>query len=244
MRYSVFVCVIVAFCFCCMLADAADFHYTDKPAFDFSTNGYHDLKHFTASANVPVKLIDGYIGAIWIQDDIPEDETTRTHLRARVEGGHNWSWFGIRAYGRYGRESVMIEKGLYHGGFHIEATLFADKPVNVKMGLGTWAEDRKILEAYHQEVSDHYDGSGLDFGPRAHLHVVHKDASLQSEFLFNRDKSYVSRNFLHFEIPVAKIAVSEVAIAGTLGVHYDSNVHHVEIDPIQWHWAHALRWRF
>ena len=221
-------------------AEGVDFHPVDKPTFEFTTNGYHDFRHFMASGILPIPFIEGYAGVKWIEDGIPEDETMRTHLRARLEGGKQWSWFGVRAYGRYGRESIMIEKGVWHGGFNVEFTPFSDKPIEARVGLGTWAEDRDILDEYIDDLPDHYDGLGLDFGPRVHFHLLNRYWSLQSELMFEFDWNYELRNFLHLDIPLRKVGFVDIGIVGTLGVHYESRTHHVSIDPLRWHWSHGV----
>ena len=100
----------------------ADFHVTDKPSFGFSGSGFSGFgNHWSATGIVPLKSLDGYLGGAWIHDD--SDDASRKHIRVRLEGGHSWEWFAVRAYGKYGRESAMLQEGLWHGGFNVEARL-------------------------------------------------------------------------------------------------------------------------
>ena len=47
----------------------------------------------------------------------------------------------------------MLQKGLWHGGFNAEATLYSRKSLSVKAGVGTWAERQELLDAYMETAT-------------------------------------------------------------------------------------------
>lgn len=237
LKYFFLVLIIVLFAMTGMAS--ADFHFTDRPSFSFNGGGLRHFKDFTVSGTLPVKAIDGNIGARYIRDGLSSEETTETHLRASAEGGYTWGRFGVRAYGRYGRESVMLQKGLWHGGFNVEIGVYEKGDLSVKAGLGTWAERHELIEAYQAEAAD------VDFGPRVHLTLKDTYWTLNSVFLLNTDKTYEVRNAINLEIPLFKILfVDQIYAAVSGSVEYYSETKHIEVDPLQWNWRHELRWKF
>ena len=218
----------------------ADFHITDRPSFGFSGSGFSGFgNHWLATGIMPLKAIDGYAGASWIHDD--SDDASRKHIRVRLEGGHSWDWFAIRGYGKYGRESAMLQEGLWHGGFNVEARLYEKKEMSVVAGLGTWAEKQTLLDGYKVNPKD----EGLDFGPRAHLTLKHKHLTLNTEFLLNADKTYQVRQFIGAEIPLVKLFwLEQIYLAVSGNIEYYSVTKHISIDALQWNWRHELKWKF
>lgn len=242
--------ILCIFCLS-VLCVSAGFTPSDRPTFSVSGNGLSNIGNWTASGTIPLEFIDGYLGARYMHDSIPDDETSRTHLRARVEGGHKWGWFGIRAYGRYGRESVMLQKGLWHGGLNLEAKLFEKDDLTLTAGVGTWAEYYQLLDRYNLEgletglESDDQYRDGIYLGPRAHLTLRDKHWLLNTNFLLNHDNTYQIRNYFDFEIPLVKLLfIEQIYLSLNGSVEYYSKPHVVKIDPLQWNWRHELRWKF
>lgn len=234
-------CTVIALLFLTLFPAYGDFHTPDKPSFSLTGGGIQHIGNFDASGAIPLKFIDGYVGVRYLRDGIPDDETSRTHLRARIEGGKQWGRVGLRAYGRYGRESAMIEKGLYHGGANVEVDLFQRGDLRAIVGVGTWAERREILEEYLETVSE----QGVNFGPRAHLTLRDTNWTVNSAFLLHSDKTYQIRSFFDVEIPLFKLLfIEQVSLVGTGHVGYYSQTYHVDVDNLQWNWSKTLRVKF
>lgn len=246
MKYPTFIqlyCMVIALLFLTLVSAYGDFHFTDRPSFGFSGGGINDPGNWTLSGTMPFSFIGGQIGARYIHDNIPDIETSRTHLRAYGQMGKEWGRVGVHAYGRYGRESVMIQKGLWHGGANVEVKLLELNALTLHIGTGTWAETQTLLEEYEQSL--HPDGSGVDFGPRAHLTLKHTYFTANTTFLLNNDKTYRVHSFVDAEIPVGKVLLIEqlfLAVSG--GIDYWSETKHIEIEPVNWNWKHELRLRF
>ena len=223
---------ILSLCLIAFVA-VADFHHPDRPTFGLSGGGIKSLGDWNASGALPLKAIDGFVGVRYLHDNIPDDETRRTHLRANLEGGHRWGRVRLRGYVRYGRESVMLQKGLYHAGVNLEVVLYRKKDRRVRVGLGTWAEQQQLLAEYAA-------GNTTDFGPRVHLTVKDKHWTINSAFLLDTDKAYQVRSFFDIEMPLFKVVY--LALSGN--VDYYSDTQHDSVDAVQWSWHHQLRLKF
>ena len=225
-----------------------DFAETDKPTFSFNGSGIQNLGNWNLSGIIPLKAINGKIGVRYLHDEIPDEETTRTHLRARLNGGWDWGKIGLQIYTRYGRESVMLQKGLYHGGFNFEIDFYENEDFQLFMSLGVWTEQQELLEEYVNmpDTTDIMESEdNIDFGPQIHLTLKDKYWVLNSALLLNADKTYQIRNFFDIEYPLFKVLfIDEVSLAVSGYVDYYSATEHLLIDNLQWSWHHQVRFKF
>lgn len=220
----------------------ADFHFTDRPSFGFHGGGINHPGNWTLSGTTPISLLGASIGAKYISDGISDDETSRTHLRVYSQIGKYFGKFNIHGYGRYGRESVMLQKNLMHGGINVEYEVFKIKDISLSAGLGTWAENQDLLSEYEVNAENN---EGVDFGPRGHLTLKNKYLTANTTFKLNQDKTYRVHSYIDGEIPVGNfLKIEQLFIAVSGGIDYYSETKHIEIDPLNYNWKHELRIRF
>ena len=232
----------------CMLLVApivcADFVASDKPSFDVSTNGSKDFQNLTLTGTIPLKAINGYVGIqYWRSGALFGDEASSPakHIKGRLEGGYHFGMFGLRGYTRYGRESVMLQDALWHGGAYFHVDIVKTDTFEINTGLGTWIQREDLLPKY-QDTENAF----ISNGPRAHLQGKWKKASLLVEFLPVHDFSdYTVRIIPVFEVPLFEVLfVEQISTVVTGAIEYRSSTRHVDIEPWQYHWTHALRWKF
>ena len=230
--------VTVMLLFFCLFA-SADFVKPERPTFSLSSGGDTAFQHWSLTGIVPRG--DWFGGLQWTHAK-NNGERTSNDLRARIEGMHHWDIWGVHAFGRYGKRSVMAQKHLFQGGLALDLQVVHTDDVGFHVGVGTYAE-HETLEAEYQSVLEN---ASLDFGPRGHLNLRWRWIILQNEVLLRPDfKPYKTHSHFEVNIPLVKLFFFEqisLLLAG--GLEYNLETKHREIDALQWHWAHMLRWGF
>ena len=230
--------VTVMLFLCCMFA-VADIVRPDKPTFSLSSGGDTAHQHWSLTGIVP---IGNWFGGIQWTHAKDNGARTSNDLRGRIEGMHRWGIWGVNTYGRYGKRSVMAQKHIFQGGLALDIQVVHTDDVGFHVGVGTYAE-HETLEAEYQAVLEN---ASLDFGPRAHLNLRWRAIILQNEVLLGSDfKPYKTHTHFEVNIPIVDLFFIEkisLVIAG--GVEYNLKTKHRDIDALQWHWAHMLRWGF
>ena len=235
--------VILSLMFC-EIANA-DFVPSDKPSFDVSTSGNRGHQNITVTGTLPIKPINGYVGIqYWFAGKFFDDDASSVlseHVKARAEGGYHRGRFGLRGYARYGRESVMLQDSLFHSGTYLHLDIIKTDNLEVNGGIGTWIQREDLLPEYQDTETAFISG-----GPRAHLQGKWKKATLLVEFLPEHTfKDFTFRIVPIFEVPLFKVLfIEQIAAVVTGAIEYRSSTQHVDIAPWQWHWTHALRWKF
>ena len=148
---------------------------------------------------------------------------------------------GLRGYARYGRESVMLQDSFWHGGMYLHIDIVKNENLKINTGLGTWIQREDLLPEYQET-----ENSFISTGPRAHLQGKWKKFSVLVEFLPEYTfKDYTFRVIPILEVPLVKVIfIDQVSTVITGAIEYRSSVRHFDINQLQWHWTHTLRWKF
>lgn len=222
-------------CMLLVLPSAAEFGDTDKTSFHVFVNNYKEIQTASVSGTIPIKFIGGYFGA---ESFINRSSDSWSHeSRARIEGGYESDWIGIRGYSRYGRHNAMGVGSLIHGGGYGYVYLHNSDNLEVTTGLGTWAESVELLDIL--KLTQDANEDGIDFGLRAHLQMKWKSLSFLAEFLPSQDTYQVR------VIPVYELHLFSKLYWVVTGVfEYRSVSRHIDSDNLQWTFSHRIAWEF
>lgn len=223
----------------------ADFVPSDKVSFDINTSGNKLDQRINVVGTIPIKAVSGYLGIqyTYIGDLLSEDKyTLSTHLKSRLEGGYHDGHFGLRGYIRYGKDDIIKQDHLIHGGIYLHIDLIKSDTLSVDTGLGTWLEREQLLPYYQDVEKDYIVSTGI----RSHLQVKMNKLSVLTEFLPRQDFKQITIRILPiYEIPLFKVAfISQVSMVIHGTIEYRSETHHEDIDPWTYTWTHSLRWKF
>ena len=216
---------------------SAEFSIGNSPNISAYTHGNTDYQTWTLSGTYPLGLINGYVGAEWIRF---QSEENKSHfIRARIDGGYNFGFLGVRAYGRYGKKSIAQQDSLFHSGVYLHADLINNNNLKFSVGAGTWQSKEELNNDYHVDTS-------LEFGPQFHTELKLFSISLLAEYLPDTtfDK-YKIRVVPIWTIPIAQFLFIEqldFEISGE--IEYNSSTYHVDIEQLHWHWRHGLKFSF
>ena len=217
----------------------ADFVSSDGLAFDVTSGGDKAHQHYLLTGTVP--MFGGYAGFQWAHAR-NDGEQSSNHFKARIEGSKHWGRVGVQAYGRYGKRSTMAQDRLLEGGLALDLKLVDTEDVGVNVGLGSYAEHETLKTEYQAVIEN----ASVEIAPRGHLNLRWKRVSLLNEVFLSQDfKAYNTRTHGSVEIPLLKILFFEQIYLIVSGdIEYDSRTKHVDIESLQWNWAHRLQWRF
>ena len=231
--------IIVAMLFLICMFAIADFVKPERPTFSLSSGGDTAHQHWSLIGIVP--LGESFAGVQWTHAK-DNGERTSNDLRARVEGMHRWGIWGLNGFGRYGKRSVMAQKHYFQGGFGLDIQVVHTDNVGFHVGVGTYGEHETLEEEYQAVLEN----ASLAFGPRAHLNLRWRAILLQNEVLLDSGfKPYKTHTHLEVNIPILDLFfIEQISLVIAGGLEYNLLTKHEDIDALQWHWAHMLRWGF
>lgn len=232
-------CVIVILLFLFVFPAIAEYAVPDRPNFSVNTHGDASYQTWTVSGTVPLDFIQGYAGGEWVHFQSGESVANSDYIKARVEGGYHIGRLGFRGYVRYGERSIAAQDGLVHGGGYLHIDIIDEPTIKLNAGIGAWIAQEKFLDGYTLEPS-------VDVGPHLHSELQLPNISVLAECLPNHTlDAYTVRVIPIWEVPLFKVLfVEQVSLEISGEIEYKSSTHHVEIEPWQWHWKHALKFGF
>jgi len=221
-----------------VLPAIAEYNVGDSPSLHIAGHGESSYLTWNAIGTMPLDFINGYAGAEWSHIS-GENDFTSDNIRARLEGGYHFGALGIRGYARYGQSHSMGSDNMYHGGAYLHIDIIDQPTIRFTAGIGAWMKYESFLEEY--DVDD-----TSEAGPHAHAELQLKNISLLAECLPNHTlDDYTVRIIPIWEMPLFKVLfVEQVSLEISGQIAYKSATHHIEIEPWQWHWKHALKFGF
>ena len=218
---------------------SADIVRPKRPKFSMASGGDSVYQHWTMTGIIPV---GNWFGGVQWTHARNDGEQSSNDLRARIEGLDHWNVFGYHTFARYGKRSVMAQDRFFQGGLALDLKLVHTDDVGVHVGLGSYAEHETLQEEYQAVIEN----ASVAVAPRGHLNLRWKGIILQNEALLDSSlKLYKTHSHFEVNIPITKLLFFEqisLVLAG--GLEYNRQTKHVDIQPVQWHWAHMLRWGF
>lgn len=219
----------------------AEYSVPDRPSFSFNTHGNSEYQTWTLSGTMPIDAIQGYAGGQWVRFQSGESASDyiSDYVTARLEGGYHRGKLGVRGYGRYETKTYAGQQGLWHGGGYLHIDIIDQPTIKLHTGLGAWIAQEHFLEKYGLD-------SSVNVGPHAHCELQLAYISVLAEWLPNHTlDDYTVRIIPLWEVPLFKVLfVEQISLQLSGHIEYKSSTHHVEIEPWQWHWKHALKFGF
>lgn len=219
----------------------AEYAVHDRPSFAVNTHGNAEYQTWTLTGTMPLNFMMGYAGADWVHFQSNQDtpNANNDYIKARLEGGYHMGKLGARGYGRFETKTYVGQKGLIHGGVYLNIDIIDQPTIKFHTGIGAWMHQQHFLEEYNIDTT-------VDMGPHLHAELQLANISVLAECLPNYTlDDYTVRIIPLWEVPLFKVLfVEQISLQLSGHIEYKSSTHHVEIEPWQWHWKHALKFGF
>lgn len=214
----------------------AEFGDIDKASVHGSFDGYKGHQGGSLSGVLPLGFINGYVGGETFIHRYDGDISHES--RVRLEGGLETERVGVRGYVRYGKQNAMGVHARYHAGAYGFVYLYKSEGLEITTGLGTWAEQVRLLEIFRLTEDD---GAGYEFGPRAHFDIEWKNLSILTEFL----PSYHFRQVGIRVLPTYKQHIFwNIYYVVSGSADYISESYHIDADNWNFQLSHRVAWEF